>query len=300
MKVTLDVRAAVQQANAAFRRYWLPFSLPLVIIGVAMSAGEVAIHRLVGKGAAIWVGLLPILVCVMAYYLAELVVATMYLDMKVGAAPSLVRARRATRYRGSWGVLWGLIGRYAGWGLVVGLGTIVVLFLWFVVMGLVKAFAGRTSGIGAVAGGTSSGVMVVVFSLLFAIVYSRYLFVVPTVALLGDGAGPRVIGESEDRTKLVRGTAVLLAVAESLPGLGLLLLQRFMFPGQDAYHGARIGTGLAAAVLLGMYYAWFLVARTELAGQLLEQTTMISRAPGGVPGAGALDRRGLSDAADAG
>jgi len=287
MTVKLNVRLAIELANAGLRRSPVEFCLPLVAVGVGTSVAEVVVHRVLGQGAALWIGLLPVLGCVVANYVAELLVATMYLDLSSAGGPSLGRAWRAVRYKGAGRVMWGLFVRYLGWGVVIGLATIVMSAVIIAATAVVRVAGSEVSGVAAVAGGASHTVLwAVLFPLLFALVYSRYLFVIPVVAIAGESGGQELIHDSELRTRLVRGTAILLAFAESLPTMVIYVTQRLAFGGLDAYHGSRVGAGVVGSLIAGCCMTWFVLVRTGLAVQLLEQVPLVSRLPGYAPWGG--------------
>ena len=106
------------------------------------------------------------------------------------------------------------------------------------------------------------------------------MFVAPMVAISRGDSGPDIISDSAKRTRTVRGITALLALAECAPGVVLYVVERLIWPGLDPYHGVRAWAGLMVAVLAGCYLAWFVLVKTEVAVQLLEQIPLVPRLPG--------------------
>ncbi len=284
MGVKLDIRTAVGNANAGFRKFPVQFCLPLVVCGGSTSVAELIAHRLLGKSAATWAGLIILVCCLVATYFGELIVATMYVGSREGATPGLEQAKKVREYEGLWWVMWGLFLRYIGWSTIVGMSLFVVAVVGLIGRTVLHIVSTQASGIGAVSGGIpTSAAWAAVFSMVFAVALSRYMFVVPMIAILRGNSGPDIIRDSAKRAKTVRGTAMLLAVAESGPGILIYLVERLVWPGVDAYHGLRAWVGLVVSFLMGCYLAWFLLVRTEAATLLLAQVPLVAQVPGEVP-----------------
>ncbi len=263
------------------------FCLPLVVVGVGTSLAELCAHRVLSKGLALWAGLPILLACVLGQAVGELAVAAMYLRPRAGDAPDVEQARQALRQGDMWPVLWGLMLRYVGWGMLAGLCALVAMVFVIVVKTISHMSSGAGSGIGAAAGGVSSaGIIVVLFAILAALLLSRFLFVVPMLAIFGGESGPELIGDSVRRTRLVQWQAVLVALMEIALAQLIFVGEHVFLPKVPAFTGWHVPLDLVVSVLNGCWIAYFVLVRTELALQLLDRVPMVPRLQGEMPWSG--------------
>jgi hypothetical protein len=150
MNVSFNVRQAVSEANAVFRRFPVRISLPMVLLGVVGYA-VVAVQPVKFR---FWITVPILFVTLSLNWFFEVVISSMYLRARGGDQPSARQVGEVLRYRGLASLMGGLFLRCLGWILIVS----VVLF-FAAVIGFAIVHAAMGIGAASLTGRLGHGVV---------------------------------------------------------------------------------------------------------------------------------------------
>jgi hypothetical protein len=282
MNESLDVRRAIREANSVFSRFPVQVCVPMLLFGVVSYASigrlQPTQHHyllivMVGGFFTFWLDCF-----------AQVVIASMCLRAREGTVPGGVQASEALHYRGFATLVWSLILRYIGWTalLLVAVGAAAAA------IGLLSvAFHSAVApadGISAFAGGFHLVFMVmvaIVAVVVFTLVLSRYIFVLPMLAIAGESE-PGFFNQCVRRTLQVWKTAAVVmliggAPAFVLAGLQFLVWHDLTHPSPP--HGVHLVVQLIGILVIDCYAAWFILLKTGLAVQLMSLPLPVSPEP---------------------
>jgi hypothetical protein len=279
MNASLDVRHAIHEANRVFCRYPVRICLPMILFGVV----SCAVTPFLTPGIHLY--WLYILIDGLGTFwlvsLVEVVVASMCLRALEGTEPGAAQVSEALHYRGFGALIWGLIFRYIGWTLLLSL-IIGVISAFAAILSLgIHAAVAPANGISAFAGGFHLvGIIIVaiVGAVVFALVLSRYIFVLPMFAIART-SGPGFLNQCVRRTTHVWKTASLVLVAGTAPAFALSGIEFLAWKSLTPPHGIHLAFQLAGTFFIDCYAAWFILLKTGLAVQLMSLPLPVSPEP---------------------
>ena len=269
MSASLDVRHAIHEANRVFCRYPVRICLPMILFGVV----SYAVTPFLTPGIHLY--WLYILIDGLGTFwlvsLVEVVVASMCLRALEGTEPGAAQVSEALHYRGFGALLWGLLLRYVGWGLLLGLGGGVAAILSSGIYAAVAPVNGISAGAG---GGHLAGIAIgaIVGVVFVTLIFCRYMFVLP-MFVIARTSGPGFLDDCVRRTLQVWKTAALVLVAGTAPAFALTGIE-FPLTRKDLTqptfpHGAHLAIQLIGTLVMDCYAAWFILLKTGLAVQLI-------------------------------
>lgn len=279
MNTGLDVRVAIRDANDVFGRFPARMSLPLVFLGLLSTT----VVEWIRPDKPSPDNLLPFFLGLMlslfiSFWLncfVQVVVSSMYLRAQESAEPGAKQFGEAWQYRGLASLAGGLLLRYIGWTLLLGVIFFVVGFIAIAILGLGHMLAAPASGIGATAGGVGHGfgigvvmIMVAAFVIVAAIVLCRYMFIFPMFAIVR-GADRGFLDECVARTTKVWKIVALVTFAAMIPVFLIFGIEKLVWKYMMPPHGVHVAIQLVGAVIIGCYSTWLILVKTGLAMQLI-------------------------------
>lgn len=285
MSVSLDVRRAIGEANSVFCRFPIQICLPLILFGMLSYS---ATPFLKTNASHFWLPLLFLIIFGLASFwldsLIQVIVSSMYLRVRHGLVPCGTQVGEALGCLGFSSLVWAIFFRYLGW-----------LFLLSLIMGVTIGFAGvvdmaihesatSASGVSSAASrihtfGTAIGA--IVGATLGTLIYSRYMFVLPKLAIAG-ASGPGFLDDCIAQTKRVWRTASLVLAAGLAPALvfsGVEFLVWKDLTGPTTRHGAQLAFQVVGVFFLECFAAWFVLLKTGLALQLTSAPSLALTVP---------------------
>jgi hypothetical protein len=285
MTSRVNIRSGMADAFAAFRRYPVVLSFPMVCLGlgswgwgnVLLRFSEHTIKSLLVLALALpffWV------TC-----FVEVLVAAMYLKARSAERPSLVQAGEVAHYSGFASYIGSLFARYVGWVLVlaiiVGVIVSVIAALWL---------GTKSSGIGVFAGGVSSEIPLsrvlgwLIGGAVVAAVWSRYQLAMPMFAIFrGNRTG--LFDESVQLSKSVWIILTLAMLASVFPSTAVLAVGHALGGHWAPSYPLKVVLELIQVIFDGFWMTWFILFRTEIALQVLPKAEVATSGEGFLPGA---------------
>jgi hypothetical protein len=267
MSAVVDIRSAVREANRVLSRFPARSCLPMVLLGSAIYLAAAVHPSQIGS----WFSYLVDLVASLLYWLAEIVVAGMFLHA------SYAETTEVMRYPGLPSVVVGIAFRWAvnvmAYGLVGFLISAIILVAWVTAWSVLWHIG---VGIGFKPyvhwlGNQDSmwfGLMIGAWLFIFVLALRRYIFVCP-MFVIAKGARPGFFKQCVLKTKRVWRQALLLSVltiaTTLIPSMVRLAVWRRL--GQPPGMGKIVD--LPIVFVVECLLAWFVLLKTGLALQLM-------------------------------
>lgn len=258
MTEKLRVGQAMSAARDAMRRHLWVLIAPLALVNCLSRVSASASWRLFPQHAVLADLPILLLVGILATTFAEVVVASMFLQVVKGKQPAFSQVSEVTRSHGFFKLAWRLYIRYLGWGFAVGLSFI---FGAIFISVMIEIAHGDGQPVDLPKGWGTWLVQTVLVAV--SILYSQYAFALPLFAQR-KGGSTDLIAQSIARVRPVWRMVALVCAADVVFALLPHDLEQSIRHHFDTAYWGKALLALGATLSISVIRTWFVMVLTGL------------------------------------